>query len=117
MSHHRDTLYPGVDNLLPDEPMYQLADREGCEGRVFLRLLMERTGNGRKINVRQLAQAAGVSHGLIGNLLTGTSNKLTHSQASRVARRLGVDTGLLWEEIGRSVEALAEIPRQDRALV
>jgi plasmid maintenance system antidote protein VapI len=97
--------------LLPDESMYQLADREGCEGRAFLRLLMERTGNGRKINVRQLAEAAGVSHGLIGNLLTGSSSKLTHDQASRVARRLGVDTALLWEEAGRSAQALAKAPQ------
>lgn len=97
--------------------MYQLVDREGCEGRDFLRLLMERTGNGRKITVRQLAQSVGVSHGLIGNLLTGTSNQLTYDQAHRAARRLGVDMAVLWEEAGRSVEALAQSPRRDGALV
>lgn len=97
--------------------MYQLADREECEGRAFLKLLMERTGNGRKTTVRQVAHAAGVSHGLIGNLLTGTSNQLTYDQARRVAFLLGVDMAVLWEESGRSVKALATGPRRGGALV
>ncbi|MEW2567696.1 helix-turn-helix transcriptional regulator [Streptomyces sp. NPDC047070] len=103
--------------MLPDEPMYQLADRDDCKGHVFLRLLMERTGNSRKVNVRDLAEAVGVSHSTIGNLLTGTRNKLPHMQASRAARRLGVDLGVLWEEAGRSAEALAESPKRDGAMV
>lgn len=97
--------------------MYRLVDREGCEGREFLRLLMERTGDARKVTVRQLALSAGVSHGLVGNLLTGTSSQLTYEQARRTARRLGVDMAVLWEEAGRTVEALAETPRHDGALV
>lgn len=87
--------------------MYQLADREDCEGRVFLKLLMERRGNGRKTTIRTLARAAGVSHSLIGNLLTGARKELSYDQAHRVAHLLGVDMGVLWEECGRSAKAFA----------
>lgn len=86
-------------------PMYQLFDREDCDGRTFLRLLMERSGDGRKITVRELADAAGVSRSLIGNLLTGKSNQLPYEPAYRSAELCGVDFDVLWVQVGRTLRA------------
>ncbi|MFG2679238.1 helix-turn-helix domain-containing protein [Streptomyces sp. NPDC048392] len=91
--------------MIQDLPMYQLVDREDCDGRTFLRLLMERDGEGRKVSVRQLAEAAGVSSSMIGNLLTGKSTQLPYEAALRSAERLGVDCGVLWVQAARSVRS------------
>lgn len=90
---------------VPNVPMYQLFDREDCDGRTFLRLLMERGGDGRKITVRELADAAGVSHGLIGNLLTGKTKQLPYEAAYRSAEFCGVDFDVLWVLAGRTLRA------------
>lgn len=88
--------------------MFQLVDREECDGRTFLRLLMERAGDGRKVSVRQLAHAAGVSSSTIGNLLTGKSTQLPHDAAVRSAERLGVDCDVLWVQAARSLRSRQE---------
>ena len=94
-----------VPNHQPDTPMFELVDRTDCDGRMFLGLLMERAGDGRKVTVRELAEAAGVSHGLIGNLLTGKTKRLPSDAALRSAARLGVDLDVLWVQAARTLRA------------
>lgn len=96
--------------MIIELPMYELVDREDCDGHTFLRLLMEHAGDGRKVSVRQLAQAAGVSHSVIGNLLTGKSKQLPEDAAHRSAERLGVDCNVLWVQAGRSVRSRQASP-------
>ncbi|MFF1417443.1 XRE family transcriptional regulator [Streptomyces sp. NPDC058280] len=79
------------------EPMYRLA-----ADRTVLRALMKRTGDGRPVSIRGLAQAAEVHHSTIGNLLTGEQESVSESVAQAVADRVGVDLGVLWERDGRT---------------
>ncbi len=71
--------------------------------------LMERTGNGRSVSVRELADAAGCSASKIGHLRTGERETATDSEAAAIAKRLGVDLLVLWEHTGRSNPAPVEI--------
>jgi transcriptional regulator with XRE-family HTH domain len=85
-------------NMITSEVPY-LIDPE------LLRRLMQRTGTGRKINIRELADASGVSNGTIGGLLNGVQKTLPESKARRVAAVIGVDLGILFipcERAGRS---------------
>jgi hypothetical protein len=70
--------------------------------------LMERTGDGRPVSVRELARVASCSHSKIGHLRTGERETATHDEALAIARRLGVDLLVLWKPIGRTIEAPAE---------
>lgn len=70
--------------------------------------LMERTGNGRSVSVRDLADAAGCSASKIGHLRTGERETATHDEALAIAKRLGVDLLVLWEHTGRANPAPAE---------
>ena len=70
--------------------------------------LMERTGDGRPVSVRELARVASCSHSKIGHLRTGERETATHDEALAIARRLGVDLLVLWKPIGRTVGAPAE---------
>lgn len=76
-----------------------------------LHIAMERTGAGRPITTRELAAAAGVSHGIIGGLSNGTRRTVPYDVAPRIAAALGVDTPFLFELTGRS------IPVDDREAV
>lgn len=101
---------------MPEEHMYQLVDRDDCPGPDFLRLLMERTGSGSKISVRQLAAAVGVSHSTIGKLLTGQTRQLPYEHAHRVAQRIGVDMDVLWVAVGRSARSIRQQRGRFRAI-
>lgn len=72
--------------------------------------LMERTGDGRPVSVRELARVASCSHSKIGHLRTGERETATHDEALAIARRLGVDLLVLWKPTGRTIEAPAEPP-------
>lgn len=74
----------------------------------LLVLLMERTGNGRNVSVRELADAAGCSASKIGHLRTGERSTATHDEALAIAKRLGVDLLVLWEHTGRTNPAPAD---------
>jgi len=65
--------------------------------------LMERTGNGRSVSVRDLADAAGCHPSKIGHLRTGERETATQDEALAIAKRLGVDLLVLWEHTGRTV--------------
>ncbi|MEV6420611.1 XRE family transcriptional regulator [Streptomyces sp. NPDC051662] len=85
------------------EPMYRLADRE------VLRILMKRTGDGRPVGIRGLAEAAGVHHSTIGHLLTGVQDTAPESVALAVADRIGVDLPVLWTRDGRTLRSLQRL--------
>ncbi|MFD7978847.1 helix-turn-helix domain-containing protein [Streptomyces sp. NPDC059071] len=78
---------------------YRLVDPE------LLRTLMKRTGTGSKISNRELADAVGVSHGTVDNLLNGTVKTQKEATASAICRTIGVDLLILWAPTGRSVPA------------
>jgi len=71
-----------------------------------LRMLMERTGTGESITVRELAAAAGVATGTIGGLMSGMQQSVPEDKAKKIAARLGVDLLVLFipmERAGRSL--------------
>ena len=70
--------------------------------------LMKRTGDGREVSVRDLADAAGCHPSKIGHLRKGERRTANHDEALAIARRLGVDLLVLWEHTGRTVPAPAE---------
>lgn len=70
--------------------------------------LMQRTGDGREVSVRDLADAAGCHPSKIGHLRTGERETATHDEALAIAKRLGVDLLVLWEHTGRANPAPAE---------
>ncbi|MFC8859290.1 helix-turn-helix domain-containing protein [[Kitasatospora] papulosa] len=82
----------------PDD-MYLLMDPD------LLRRLMQRTGTGSAITVRELAKSAQVHHSTIGFLLTGKRRTTARHTAKAIARRLGVDVLVLWAPVCRSMPA------------
>lgn len=76
--------------------------------RDLLVTLMERDGDGQKVSVRDLADAAGCTHSKIGHLRSGERETAKEDEAKRIAKRLGVDLLVLWRHSGRTVEAPAE---------
>lgn len=81
------------------EPIYRLVRAD------LMRTLMQRTGTGAPISVRELAAATGVSHGTISNLLTGIQVTAPATRAHAISERLGVDVLILWEPVGRATGA------------
>lgn len=71
----------------------------------LLVLLMQRTGDGRGITVRDLAAEVGVHPSKIGFLRTGTQSTAPRRVALAIARRLGVDELVLWAPTGRTTPA------------
>ncbi|MEU8717522.1 helix-turn-helix transcriptional regulator [Streptomyces sp. NPDC048663] len=70
-----------------------------------LKLLMERTGTGKSVTSRELAALAGVAHGTIGALMSGTQRAVPEPKAKAIAAALGVDLLVLWipqERSGRT---------------
>lgn len=74
----------------------------------LLVLLMERTGDGRSVSVRDLAEAAGCHPSKIDALRNGRRKTSIHDEALAIAKRLGVDFLVLWEHTGRANPAPAE---------
>jgi transcriptional regulator with XRE-family HTH domain len=68
----------------------------------LLELLMKRTGTGDSVSIRELADRAGVPHGTIGNLLTGTQEGVMADAAHRIATAIGVDLLVLFVPIERA---------------
>lgn len=82
------------------ETKYALADAD------VLRTLMRRTGDGRPVSIRGLADAADVHHSTIGDLLTGRQQTVSEPVAQAIADRVGVDLGVLWIRDGRTARIL-----------
>jgi hypothetical protein len=68
-----------------------------------LRMIMERTGTGASISGRELAAAAGISHGAINNLLMGHIRTASSEAAHQICATVGVDLLVLWAPVGRAV--------------
>lgn len=73
----------------------------------LLELLMERTGTGASVSIRELAELARVPHGTIGNLLTGEQEGVLTDAAERIAAAIGVDLLVLWIPVERAVTSMA----------
>lgn len=84
-------------------PLQQLLDRD------LLLRLMKRTGRGDAVDVRTLARRAGVARGTVGDLVSGARVRVTYETAAGICAALGVDLGILFAAVGRS---LAFIPAQ-----
>lgn len=82
--------------------MYRLVSAD------LFRQLMQRTGNGAPVTVRQLAQAVQVPHGTVGNLLTGEQETVPEDKAKAMAQRLGVDLLVAFEPVCRSTTSVTD---------
>lgn len=89
--------------MSPHDVMYKLVDRE------LMRTLMQRTGTGGGVSVRELAADVRLPHGTIGNLLSGYQTTQPYDKALAIAQRIGVDLLILWTPIERSLTAIAPI--------
>lgn len=90
-------------DMSPSEPLYRLLNVE------LLRLLMQRTGTGQSITIRELAKQAGCSSTAVGNLVSGRKECVLVSTAHGIARVIGVDTLVLFAPTGRAVP----VPRSE----
>lgn len=77
-------------------PLYKIVRRE------LLRTLMQRTGDGSAVSVRQLAHRTGVPRSTIGNLLTGDQEATDMETAHKIAAAIGVDVLVLFVPVGRT---------------
>ncbi|MFB6948925.1 helix-turn-helix domain-containing protein [Streptomyces niveus] len=75
----------------------------------LLRRLMQRTGDGRAVSIRGLAEAADVHHSTIGHLLTGQQERASENLAQAIADRVGVDLAILWIQDGRTARSLRRL--------
>lgn len=82
------------DNTTPTMYAVDSSDR--------LKTLMERTGTGRPITSRGLAEAAGVAHGTIGALMAGTQRAVPEDKAKAIAAALGIDLLVLFVPLERA---------------
>ena len=79
-----------------------------------LRTLMERTGTGASVSVRELATITGVPRSTIGALLTGAQQAVQEPWAHAIAEAIGEDLLVLFAPVGRSI-TLAAVPDADTA--
>lgn len=66
------------------EPLFEV-DRE------LLKRLMKRTKTGSEVSIRELADAAGLAHGTVGNILSGETDKVYASTAEAICHAIGVE--------------------------
>lgn len=88
--------------MLDDAPQYRLRSP------ALLRELMKHTGTGDKVTIRELAQAAGIHHSTVGELVKGDQEKTNYDAAQGMANRIGVDLLVLWTPAQRA-DAAAEM--------
>ncbi|MFE5591503.1 helix-turn-helix domain-containing protein [Streptomyces sp. NPDC056549] len=79
-------------------PRYRLYDAQR------LRLLMERTGTGSELTLRELADFVGIPHTTIGNVLAGNQETVSGTTAQAIAAAIGVDLLVLWVPVQRAAE-------------
>lgn len=80
------------------EPQYKLVSAD------LLRSLMQRTGTGAAISLRELARRAGIAKSSLHALLHGMQEAVSASEAHGIARVIGVDLLILFAPVGRTVE-------------
>lgn len=86
----------------PPSAMWTLVDAD------LLRRLMQRTGDGSKATVRELAARAEVPHSTVGNLLTGAQTLIRAEAAQALADAIGVGVLILFAP-PRGAHAVARI--------
>ncbi|MEU4205626.1 hypothetical protein AB0F64_37640 [Streptomyces sp. NPDC026294] len=96
MSKQMDTTPQEVD-MTSRDPLYRLLDAD------LLRRLMQRTGSGQRITVRELAMRSGCARGTVGNLLSGAQACIPGPTAHTLCHTIGVDVLVLFTPVGRSV--------------
>lgn len=99
--------------MKPRTPMYRVVRIE------LFRQLMQRTGDGASVSVRQLAADARVHRNTVGNLLSGVQETVPEYAARSMAHRLGVDLLVLFEPVCRSTttpDEYAELEPHDEEL-
>lgn len=96
-----------VDVTTP-EPAYKLVNPD------LLRTLMDRTGTGSAISLRELARRAGIAKSSLHALLHGMQEAVPAGEAHGIARVIGVDLLILFAPVGRSVAL--EQPQPVRAV-
>jgi plasmid maintenance system antidote protein VapI len=80
----------------------------------LLRLLMQRTGTGAQLSIRELAAAIGIPHTTIGNLLAGDQESVAGETAYAIAAAVGVDVLVLWIPVERAA-AVQLVPSGEEA--
>lgn len=70
-----------------------------------LTMLMERTGTGKSLSSRALAELAGVAHGTVGALMAGTQRTVPEDKAKAIAAAIGVDLLVLFIPLERAGRA------------
>jgi plasmid maintenance system antidote protein VapI len=89
--------------VLDDTPQYRLRSPD------LLRQLMQHTGNGQRVSIRELAKSARIHHSTVGELVKGDQQCTSADTASAIAQRIGVDLLVLWTPAQRSDAALLEM--------
>ncbi|WP_367140399.1 MULTISPECIES: hypothetical protein [Streptomyces] len=84
-------------NVAARDDLYLLDDRD------LLMRLMQRTGSGQRVTVRELAQRAAVAVGTVGDLASGARSCVTYPTARAISRAIGVDLPILFVQVGRAV--------------
>jgi hypothetical protein len=92
-------------NVSTPTPMYKLVSGG------LLRTLMQRTGTGSKVTVRELAALTGIAIGTIGALATGAQQLLPEDKAKSMARAIGVDLLILFIPCERAGRVYVEAER------
>jgi plasmid maintenance system antidote protein VapI len=73
-----------------DAPQFRLRSPD------LLRMLMQHTGDGSKVTIRDLAKSAGVHTSTVGELVKGDQQTTNGTAAKAIADRIGVDLLVLW---------------------
>ncbi|MDT0387881.1 helix-turn-helix domain-containing protein [Streptomyces dubilierae] len=76
------------------EPLFEV-DRD------LLKRLMKRTKTGSEMSIRDLAEAAGIAHGTVGNILSGETSKVYASTAEAISHAIGVELLVLCTPVYR----------------
>ncbi|MFE6103229.1 helix-turn-helix domain-containing protein [Streptomyces laurentii] len=76
----------------------------------LFRMLMERTGTGAEVTLRELAEFVGIPHTTIGNVLAGSQETVSSKTAQAIAAAIGVDLLILWVPVQRAA-AMQGTPR------
>lgn len=94
--------------LPAQEPLFEI-DRD------LLELLMKRTKTGAEISGRDLASKAGIAHGTISNLLTGTRKRIYASTHAAICDVIGVELLILGRPVDRLDPASERLTELDAA--
>ncbi|MER8233534.1 helix-turn-helix transcriptional regulator [Streptomyces sp. NPDC094049] len=82
----------------PSLPRYRLVNP------TLFRMLMQRTGTGAQLTLRDLGDLVGIPHTTIGNVLAGDQESVSSETAQAIATTIGVDLLILWVPVERAAK-------------